>query len=419
MTWWSRLVGWFRGIFKPRPLLRDVSRLDAGSDAVDEVVSADPVPWKPGRRRIVYRDPRLLPKPRKLWKLGKPPKALPADEARRLFAGTLRTKNRAIRDLLPDVAQLARLGLPVWKTEADVAAALDISVGMLRHLSIHRFRERTPHYVQYAIPKRSGGERLITAPKRRLKAVQRRLLPLLVDKLPLADPAHGFRAGRSIRSGAEPHVGKAVLLHMDLADFFHQVTYPRVRGYLIGCGYGFPVAATLAALCTESERQPVELAGGIVHVPVGPRRCVQGAPTSPGLCNAIAAKLDRRLTGLAAKRGFVYTRYADDLAFSGDDPDRVYGLVPAVRRIAGDEGFPVNLDKTRIMRRGQRQTVTGVVVNDVLGLSRADRRVLRAVIHRATNGGAPTLDRAELEGKLAYLAMLNPEQAKVLAERLR
>src|SRR5439155_13398728 len=164
----------------------------------------------------------------------------------------------------------------------------------------------------------SGGKRLIMAPKRRLKMVQRKLLELLVERLPVSEHAHAFRRGRSIRTGAEPHVGKRFVLKLDLKDFFPSVTFARVRGLLIAYGYSYPVATTLTILMTEAERQPVEVDGTIFHVPVGERHCVQGAPTSPGLCNVIALRLDRRLSGLAKKRGFAFTRYADDLIFSGN-----------------------------------------------------------------------------------------------------
>ena len=154
----------------------------------------------------------------------------------------MRTRNRNLRDLLTDEEQLNRYGLPVWKTEEDVAKAIGISLKELWFFAIHRERERQPHYVTFAIPKRSGGKRLIMAPKRRLKAIQRKLLELLVGKLPLSEHAHAFRRGRSIRTGAEPHVGKRFVLKLDLKDFFpfgYFRTRPRaldrLRLQLSGC----------------------------------------------------------------------------------------------------------------------------------------------------------------------------------------
>src|SRR5262249_20100449 len=156
---------------------------------------------------------------------------------------------------------LARYGLPLWRNEQDVAQALGLSVPRLRFFSIHRARERTCHYVTFAIPKRQGGERLIMAPKRELKTIQRQLVALLLSRLPASPHAHGFVRGRSIRSNAEPHRGKRVLVRLDLADFFPSVHVGRVRGLLLALGYSYPVAQTLAVLMTEAPRQRVEIDG--------------------------------------------------------------------------------------------------------------------------------------------------------------
>jgi retron-type reverse transcriptase len=422
---WRILRGlWYR-VFPP-PLTRDVSRLgDEGDfDAVAETVADEGQPLKEHHHRTIARDPRLLPKrkpPDNVWPRPRRRKVMTFEDATRLFGATLRTKNRRIRDLLADEEQLQRYGLPLWKTEQDVADALDVSLGTLRHFSIHRDAEPVTHYVTFRIPKRNGQSRLIMAPKSRLKHIQRLLLRALVDKLPVSPHAHGFRSGRSIRSGAEPHVGKAVVLKMDLKDFFPSVTFGRVRGLLIALGYGYPVATTLAVLMTEAERQPVELDGRVVHVPVGPRHCVQGAPTSPGVCNALCLRLDRRLAGLARKYGWTYTRYADDLTFSGDSAEHAQTIRRLATRVCNDEGFQVHPDKTRVMRRGSRQTVTGVVVNRTAGLSRRERRLLRATIHRLKRGAPDkpaTLTETQIRGKLAYLRMLNADQAAALARRM-
>jgi len=405
---------------------RDISRLSTSAtgqplesaDAVEERVSVSGGPLKEHHRRLALRDKRLLPKvksPARQFGITKKKKVMSVAEAERIFGGTMRTRNRNLRDLLTDEEQLNRYGLPVWKTEEDVAKAVGISLKELWFFAIHRERERQPHYVTFAIPKRSGGKRLIMAPKRRLKAIQRKLLELLVGKLPLSENAHAFRRGRSIRTGAEPHVGKRFVLKLDLKDFFPSVTFARVRGLLIAYGYSYPVATTLAVVMTEAERQPVEVDGTVFHVPVGQRHCVQGAPTSPGICNALLLRLDRRLAGLASKRGLVYTRYADDLTFSGDvDRSTLHTFRPVVNRIVSEEGFVINPDKTRLMGQGNRQTVTGVVVNQTLGLSRQERRRLRAMAHqlsRQNDDEISGLLHAEFQGKVAYLSMLNSQQA--------
>jgi len=403
---------------------RDISRLTPppvgaeGTDAAEERVDLSGGPLKEHHRRRALRDKRLLPKvksPARQLGLTKRKQVMTVAEADRLFAGTLRTRNRNLRDLLADEDQLQRYGLPLWKTEEDIARALGISLKELWFFAIHRERERQPHYVTFSLPKRSGGRRLIMAPKRRLKAIQRKLLALVVEKLPVSEQAHAFRRGHSIRTGAEPHVGKRFVLKLDLKDFFPSVTFARVRGLLIAYGYSYPVASTLGVLMTEAERQPVEVDGTIFHVPLGDRHCVQGAPTSPGICNALLLRLDHRLAGLARKRGLVYTRYADDLSFSGE-MDRIAArkLRSVVGQIIGEEGVTLNAEKTRLMGQGSRQTVTGVVVNKAVGLSRQERRRLRAMAHRLSHQeerGAASGLLARLEGKIAYLSMLNPQQA--------
>jgi hypothetical protein len=211
-----------------------------------------------------------------------------------------------------------------------------------------------------------------------------------------------------------------MVIKMDLKDCFPSIHYGRVRGLLISLGYSYPVATALAVLMTEAPRQPVEVAGTLYHAPVGPRVCVQGAPTSPGICNAVLMRMDRRLAGLARRQGFTYTRYADDLTFSGDDASKVKLLITVGSRIVRDEGFRVNREKTRVLRKARRQEVTGVVVNEQVGLSRKERRRLRAAIHQLGRRGQPDPARARhLEGKLAYLQMLNPDQAAPLQAALR
>ena len=416
----KRFFSWiWRLFFAPKKLERRTTRHGEGDlDQTHEVVDLSGKPLKPGHLRRGLHDERLLPKPDRKNPWEKPPKVMEAEEAGRLFAPTLRTKNRRIRTLGPDPEQLERHDLPLWETEADVANALGVTVGKLRHFSIHRARERAPHYVTFAVPKRSGGERLISAPKRELKALQRKLLVELIDRLPVHEAAHGFRRERSVKTAAEPHVRRRVVVRMDLVDFFGTVTFPRVRGYLIAMGYGYPVATALAVVMTEAPRQPVEVGDDIFHVPVGPRSCVQGAPTSPAMCNAIVHKLDARLSGLAKALGFAYTRYADDLTFSSDHPERVGKLLRAVSEVVRDEGFAINRDKTRIMRAAGHQTVCGVTVNETLGLSRKTRRRLRAMIHaeqkRRASGGGDDAQAAIIDGWLAYLSMLNPAQAEPL-----
>lgn len=400
------------------PAKRDVSRLEQENvDLVDETVDLSERPLKAEHHRRAKRDRRLLPKRKAsgLNPYGKKTKLFSQEEADRLFSSSLRTQNRNIRDLLTDEEQLGRFRLPVWSNESELAQALQLSLSQLRHYGIHRNQDKVSHYLVFRALKADGRERVIMAPKRRLKEVQRKILKLVLEPLEASPQAHGFVKGRSVKTGAEPHVGKEVVIKLDLEDFFGSVTFARVRGLFLALGYGYPVAANLALLTTECPRQRVQMGDDIYRVPVGERYCVQGAPTSPAICNLVAKKLDRRLSGMARKLGFSYTRYADDLTFSGADKSKIKHLLGLVSKIVSDEGFRLNRAKTKVMRRGSRQQVTGVTVNDTLGLSRKARRRLRAELHQARKDEQIDPRRsAILQGKIAYLRMLNPAQADAL-----
>lgn len=414
------LVDWLKSLFRPKSVVRNVAEL-AGTDAAttSEVVDVSGGPLKPNHRRLAITDPRLLPKLKPkvepyIWPRPKRPKYFSRDEANRLFSDSLRTGNRSHRCLATDEEQLRRYGLPIWMREADVAEALGLTVGMLRHFSIHRKRETTPHYIAFSVRKRGGGQRILHAPKKRLKEIQRKLNAELVSKLPVSPYAQGFLPKRSVATNAQPHVGKEVVVKLDLKDCFPSIHYSRVRGLLISWGYCYTVAATLAVLMTEAPRQRVKVKRKIYHVPVGPRVCVQGAPTSPGICNAVLLRLDHRIAGVAHKYGFTYTRYADDLTLSGDDVSVVPRIISMANRIVSEEGFQLNNEKTRVLRRGRRQRVTGVIVNSQMGLSRVERRRIRAEIHQLDPNEIDR--RRRLAGKIAYLNMLNPQQAEPLRQ---
>jgi retron-type reverse transcriptase len=327
-----------------------------------------------------------------------------------------------------DAERLAALGLPLLSTPADVAAALGLSVPKLRWLAFHTEAATRVHYVHFTVPKKSGGTRTLSAPHRTLAAAQRWVLENVVARLPVEQAAHGFVPGRSTVTNAAPHAGRAVVVNLDLADFFPSVTFPRVRSVFHRAGYSPAVATVLALLSTECPRRTVEYDGVTYHVAVGPRALPQGACTSPGLSNQVARRLDRRLGGLAARLGLTYTRYADDLTFSGgpEANARVGYLLARVRHITQDEGFAVNEAKSRVQRRNTAQEVTGLVVNDRVGVGRREVRRLRAILHRARAEGLDAQNRdgrpevrAWLRGMIAYVAMVRPDAgAKLRAEYL-
>ncbi|MEM7010270.1 MAG: reverse transcriptase family protein, partial [Verrucomicrobiota bacterium] len=257
--------------------------------------------------------------------------------------------------------------LPNLDTPQQLADALGLTIPELRWLSYHRDAATRIHYRRFTIPKRNGKERAIWAPLPKLKAAQRWILFNIVERLVVHGAAHGFLPGRSILTNAAAHTDSKIVLKMDIQDFFPTVTAPRVKGVFRKAGYREKVATLLAQICTEAPREVVEHGGQTFYVSLGPRCLPQGAPTSPGLTNTLCLRLDRRLTGLVAKYGWRYTRYADDLTFSlpnsHNGPPNLGSLIGLVNRTVADEGFKVHPDKTRISRSGGSQKVTGLVVN--------------------------------------------------------
>lgn len=273
-------------------------------------------------------------------------------------------------------------GLPQIETVDALAGRLGIPAKDLTWL----LKKRAKHYHTHEIPKADGRVRKIESPKSRLKKAQRWILREILDRVPSAPAAHGFVKGRSPATNAAAHVAKAVVTKIDLRDFFWQVTLRRARGIFESFGYGRDVARALARLACRDGRLP------------------QGAPTSPALTNLACRKLDRRLEALARKYGAAYTRYADDITIShptGRAPmNRLLGFAKSILR---QEGFQLAPEKTRIVRRGSRQTVTGLTVNAHLSAPRESVRALRALLHEAKTKGAAAANRNGLANFAAHV----------------
>jgi retron-type reverse transcriptase len=324
-----------------------------------------------------------------------------------------------------NVELLTERGLPIVRDGAELAAQLGIKLSALRWLTYHRRGATVVHYHRFEIAKKTGGVRCISAPKAALAHAQRWVLDNVLAKLAVEPQAHGFVPGRSIVSNATPHAGKQIVINLDLRDFFPSITFRRVKGLFHALGYSEHVATVLALLCTEPPRVAAEVDGKIYWVALGERMLPQGACTSPALTNALCWRLDRRLTGLATRHGFAYTRYADDLTLSGDNAKAVGKLLRSVRGIVLSEGYTENANKTRVMRRANRQEVTGVTVNARPKVARQELRTLRAILHNAAKHGLESQNReqrpnfaAYLRGKVAYACMVDPSRAAEWRARL-
>jgi len=278
--------------------------------------------------------------------------------------------------------------------------------------------------------KNRASPRLIEAPKTRLKKFQRIILKSVLDFMHCHDAAHGFRQGRSIVSFAAPHVKKDLVLKMDLANFFTSVGSARVCGLFMSLGYPEAVAGLLAGLTVNATPLDVWLSRPVQgkwrerrlyaapHLP-------QGAPTSPALANICIYRLDCRLTGLMKSLGGDYTRYADDMAFSGgaDFSRAVKRFISEVESIVLEEGFSINRKKTKVMRKGSRQMIAGLVVNQHPDMVRREYDRLKAIVHNCVCRGPKSQNisghedfRAHLRGRIEYAAMLNQSRGDRLRE---
>lgn len=289
------------------------------------------------------------------------------------------------------------------------------------------------HYRYRLHDKKFGKVRLIEAPKPRLKGIQRQILTGILNHIPPHDAAHGFRRGRSIATFAAPHVGRQVVVKLDLEDFFPSVAYLRIQALFRTIGFPETVADLLAALCSTQTPGDILAASSASIRPESQQRQVQryaarhlpqGAPTSPALANLCGYRLDCRLAGLAAAAGAAYTRYADDLAFSGDDDFRRSAERFALHAAAiiQEEGFHVHHRKTRVMRQGVCQRIAGLSVNEKLNPPRVEYDRLKAILTNCIRHGPESQNRdkrenfrSHLEGKTSYFEAVNPAKG----ERLR
>lgn len=329
-------------------------------------------------------------------------------------------------DLDEPEARAAENELPAIDKPSQLAGHLGVTISQLRWFAFHRDAATHIHYRRFFVPKRDGSQRPIWAPLPKLKEAQHWILHQIVERLPVHGAAHGFLAGRSIATNAAVHTNSRVVVKLDLKDFFPTVTFRRVKGVFRKAGYREQIATLLALICTESPREVVERNGKTWFVSLGPRCLPQGAPTSPALTNTICLKLDSRLSGLARSLGWRYTRYADDLTFSvpcdSEVDARVARLKGCVHQIVSDEGFVVHPSKTRVIRSGSRQKVTGLVVNGQ-GAPRPLRTVkrnLRAAIHNLKAGKplheTETVD--SLRGMAAFISMTDPALGQKLMRQI-
>lgn len=305
-----------------------------------------------------------------------------------------------------------RIDLPnEFATEASLLAYLDVSTAELKKIWFYRHRM----YQHFSIAKRPDKVRLISAPDRRLKMLQRKIADKLASIYKPRRPVHGFVRERSIRSNADAHLRRRHVVNLDIKDFFPTITERRVGGLLRALGINGRVADIISRICCNNG-----------HLP-------QGAPSSPVISNMICFRLDKALMTIAKEARCVYTRYADDITFSSHQPPTTLfeAALPPSGRFSPEllsprlltaflfNGFTVNPEKAHYADRNSRRIVTGLKVNELLNVDRRYVRNIRAALHSVEKFGEAEADRlfrekyrgqtalgAHLQGKISFLTFI-------------
>lgn len=273
-----------------------------------------------------------------------------------------------------------------------------------REIAFYLFEDGDLFYSEFYIPKKSDGFRIIDVPSVKLKSIQRWILNNILNNIEIHEKCYGFRKGKSIYDNAKIHVNKECVLNMDLLDFFPSIQQKDVFNLFYGKGYTKKVSYYLAKLLTKDGKLP------------------QGSPASPMVSNIIATHLDYRLDGLAKKYKAEYSRYADDITFSGDK--NIKKLIPIITKIIKEEKFEVNSKKTRLLYYYQRQEVTGLIVNKKVSIPKEYTRQLFQIIyycrkygvdsHLKKVGNEKSFFKEHIYGRAYFVYMID----KQLGERL-
>lgn len=283
------------------------------------------------------------------------------------------------------------------------AGLLGVEAGRLNEI----LGEISAHYHQFWIRKRKGGYRIISAPDRELQSIQTTIYSRILSPVTMIHPAAvGFRCGHSVADNAAPHLGNRYVLKMDIHDFFPTIRISRVKKTFCRIGYPDNVSRVLTALCCLNR-----------HLP-------QGAPTSPSLSNIVSYDMDVKLSALAAEFGLAYTRYADDLTFSGNVFPKEL-VLPRIKQIIKEESFEPNHKKTRFMNEYGKKIITGVSVSSGVKLTipKARKREIRKNVyfiltkglaeHQRRIGSTDPVYLKRLIGQLCYWRSIEPDNAYV------
>ena len=252
------------------------------------------------------------------------------------------------------------------------------------------------HYRNVPVPKRDGSMRKLSVPDRILKMVQRSIADNILSQYPISRYAMAYAAGSNVQKNASVHVGKKKILKLDVDGFFDHITYARVKE-LVFCkeNYSEPIRILLTMLCYYRELLP------------------QGAPTSPAITNIVMRDFDERIGKYCEENNVSYTRYCDDMTFSGKfDTEEMIALVRTELR---GLGLFLKNRKTVVIPSTKRQTVTGIVVNEKIGLTKEYKKKIRQEIYYMKKYGIDGhLSKIGVQDQQHYLNSLRGRVAFVL-----
>lgn len=321
-------------------------------------------------------------------------------------------QEETVASLLQYAEKLFSRGLPIIYDQIHFSLLVGYDYGFL----IAASNDSSFFYKLYEVPKRNGGVRAISEPLPSMKEIQRWILREILNpaaKTMVSPVAKAFIPGKSLRENARFHKRKGQVVALDITDFFPSIGFGAVLGVFEQMGYSKSVSVMLARLCTLHGALP------------------QGAPTSPMLSNMFFKRTDDILFHYCRKRNIQYTRYADDLVFSGNDLSSQH-LISYVKMLLAPRQLVLNEKKTTVMGRGCRQSVTGVVVNEKIQVSREYRNKVRQEVYYCIKYGesshfsriqetlpdwinSPAVYLKHLLGKVYFVLQVNPED-KTFAE---
>ncbi len=246
----------------------------------------------------------------------------------------------------------------IYRELSSLEKDLDVSKSTLYKLS-NRINES---YHKVEIPKKNGGKRILSVPSEDLKAVQRKITNVLLSNEPVSAYATAYRYGTSTSYNASPHINKDIVLKLDILHFFDSILYSDVKNIVFPAEkYSEQIRTLLAILCYYKDSLP------------------QGAPSSPAITNIIMRDFDNIVGEWCRKRNITYTRYCDDMTFSGNFD--IKEVIEFIKTQLHKKGFLLNYTKTKVLKRNNRQEVTGIVVNDKLNIPADYKRKLRQEIY--------------------------------------